>query len=293
MISRTTHKKTRNAPSDEAAQNRQHVLLSIAAATDSLWQIWRQPDFSLSTVLHERRDLYRQAGISWHASYAGGAKVSDRKGIRVLIDALGLTELVEVRGAGKRVIGARLTTKGDAIARATANLPAMEDGLRYLDALHALRDDARGIDRGGIAFTRETDLCNTAHGLPEAVEILSTASEALLAPMVAELVTYARDVRGAIWYGLTPAGTSLARLRLKTKPTPEEFAEPNEAAVDLYYAVREREDAAIIAATPNNPSELGDIPIAVCPETRGMIAARPPSHRGEIAAERLAYDNAD
>jgi len=277
MMMFTAKQKSPKLTPDPTEKTRQRLLVVTLAATDALFRVFRSPDARLSAVLIERRELYQTHGIPWLASRAAGARAEDRKGVRSLIAAVGLSNLLKVNAGGHRVIATKLTDQGYADARAAAGLPSLDESLLILDQLYALRDDPRGFDIAGTGWTRETDLAATEYGLPDVGEKLWDLQELAIPLMVHGLARCGCDIQKRVSYAMTSAGRDLAEKRLKIKPaTPRRRGKINYELQNLYANERDSEEEILHSLTPTQPNGIGEIPLPVCPSTRGMIAARAP-----------------
>jgi len=166
------------------------LLLMILAQSDALFYPCRKWGQHTGIVLHERRALYRDAGVHWKSPRGGeGSTVADRKAAQRKLADLRLEEFVESRNpSGSRTVAVKLTAAGDAYARARANIPSLWGAMAPLNAILALADHPEAFDFFGARWVRETTIAGTDYGKPGVGEKLVELQNRLLPALLPGLV---------------------------------------------------------------------------------------------------------
>jgi hypothetical protein len=262
------------------------ILLTILAKTDAFFWPIRNHQVPGRVLFYERRRDFLSSGIPWRS---GATSERARKGSQRELEALaagGLVTLYNPRGG--RVCGVRLTPVTDDTLRRQIGLADYAAALPGLDELYRRRDDPEGFDglgcglpagrRGreaGLPWTSEESLTGIRWGDNEKRQAYCLLTEKFFPLLWRGLVKSNASVQGHVWYGLTTAGYELAQQRAASGQATAKFPPPvpdgDPDAYEFYHAARIREVRAIEAGRPENASELGDIPLPVCPALRQFL----------------------
>jgi hypothetical protein len=193
------------------------VLIEILAATDAIWsppRVFSNPAGHLPNpawaALIERRQLFAAAGVD--LVYSGTS--SERNLASRRLAQLQSAGLVEVATHSGRRVAAKLTRRGDDIARWLAAEPLVCESWRWLRLLAALVE--AGVSIG--PQVREDDLARTDYGSADASRKLLDVETDLLPLKVAGLVADNSDANCRVWYSLTAAGELAATRRAPAMP---------------------------------------------------------------------------
>lgn len=233
------------------------VLVRILAATDALWKPMRRADwgsFSIPTVLYEHRKRFASAGV---ASHSGATTEAGRKADQRTSEALASSGLLTLHGRERRV-AARLTEKGDILARALAGLANVEAG--YLSVCEVLRLESPGEWPGPMASELWLAGLDSYANSDDCRHELHAVQELALPALWRGWLESGSDIEGRVWYHATDQGRAVAKL---PKPElPADLPTMDNHAADLYdaevIAIRER----LRHTAPDHCNELGCIPLS-------------------------------
>jgi hypothetical protein len=235
------------------------ILIEVLAGQDAVWRPLRKIDWDSTgtpAALYRARCAFPGAGAPWQSDSAGEA---DRKRDLRRLERLADAEMVSLFRPAARSIGARLTDAGEALARAVADLPNLDEGHEWMGRLLRYGPDASVNEC--VLYSGDP----TANYPPEIEEAdLAFLQAALLPALSRGFVTAGSDVAGRVYYSIEPAGIGWAR-----GPAPEmpELPPCDDALADLYVALT-RDRRAEYRRQPKRDGELGFIPL---PVSGGMI----------------------
>jgi hypothetical protein len=243
------------------------ILVRILAAGDAIFKPMRAFDGTLGTVIYLRRRQFRRGGISWSAARFGSSTEEvNRKAISRLLTKWGLHRLIKTGpSASSRTVTVGLTAEGDAIARALAGLPALDDSLSLLGNLIEGRSDPEGVDYGGRAWLPETTLAGCSYADPDALKKLGILQQRMIPLLAAGLADSTANVHRGVWYCPLVASIPIAIDRQKIKADLD--------AVEAYSAAFKQEIEALDSAVlePTERRELGLVPFSCSPHRRGQM----------------------
>lgn len=258
-------------------------MVRVLAAGDATWAPDRQPlSHRRHTVLYERRSTFHASGSDLLNGPSGlGSSDAQRRETAHAVDDLVARELLVVSSPKwARALAYKLTPEGDAYARALCGLPALDleliddDPGEYAPLLREETGVYYDVD-GSHEFTGtyapevamiapEGPLYEDGYVTRETKQLLTALEEIHLPLLVRGLLVSASDIRGRIWYAVTPPGRNL----LENPPPPSTPPEPVEAlpeAVKLYHASLKREMDRLSVAPPRFPGEIGELPLSAVP----------------------------
>lgn len=251
------------------------ILVAVAAATDAIWMPCRGPHGKFWQVVYERRRSYPKTGVGWRSQFIQpGVNRQDREKPERCRDELIADGFLEsFQPNGKRTRGVRLTEMGDLEARELVGLPCFCDMWCALDQLWDLRNSPDGFDECGLAWVPEIEM-NSGRGWEgegEHHKGLITVEDMLIGFMSRGLVVSNSDTR-RVYYALTPAGVDAAKRRAKEgRVHPgRKLLDVDQEASDFYRDRYGEAVATLHAAEPENPNELGKIPISCSPILRSF-----------------------
>ena len=220
------------------------ILIEILAATDAVFLPSRKPDMTRHRVICERRRGFRDNGVVWAS---GGQRAMQRQ-----VEALISAELIQSCGAGGRTRRVRLTDQGDDRARAVARLPCAWESLAAVNQLIAHRK------KTGEFWIRETVLAGVEYGRDNWRELLEV--NCLMLPAVVRGWAESNcSTYGLAFYSVTDEGKKAARKKVTDVGPEGKLADP--LALDFYLDRLNVEYDALNDAKPDDPKEIGEIPI--------------------------------
>jgi hypothetical protein len=238
------------------------VLIDLLADTDALFRPGRfygMPDNAMRNLWQRRRE-YVNAGMRWAS---GEATEAGRKESQRDLEQLADDGLVSLHRHQGRTQAVRLTEQGDQMARALAGLPGVGEALEWMRLMRCIRDlkfDVNWLDafRGLVP---ETLLCGH-DWWPNTDEARDARGDVMwgLTPALSRLwVETEASTVGCLWYRLTPAGEqALDDSRAKVLPClPREDLD----AMEQYNARLQLTRSRLEAAEPPDPNEIAPLPI--------------------------------
>jgi hypothetical protein len=231
------------------------LLVGILSATDALWLPVRHLQTNAWQNVAEGRRAYRAgSGTGWRP--LAGATETLRKQRQRALDTMSADGLVNLaRRRETRLVGATLTARGEAMARALCGLPGWQASRASEDELRRLADSKFAAVEGG--WISECGLAGSGYGDDMDSAAFVLAENMILPSLVAGRVASLSDSLGRCWYMLTDDGTP------NVPPEPTDV-EPCDDLRTFYDAELARHLHELTTAKPRNTLEIGPIPMPAC-----------------------------
>jgi hypothetical protein len=231
--------------------NKNSLLVSVLAATDSLWLPTRDPRSNAWVNIALARTSFR-AGQGGRWKPLAGTNEQQRKRRQRDLEQMSLDGLLTLaRRRESRLVGAELTAVGESLARAVAGLPGWQDSLASEDELRRLADSKFAAVEGG--WISERGLAGSGYGDDMKTADFVLVENMLLPSLIAGRVESLSDGAGRVWYRLTEAGAP------DVPPEPTDV-EPRDDLRDLYELELARH-LDQFQAKPQTRHEIGPIPL--------------------------------
>lgn len=238
------------------------VLVDILAKVDAVYRPVRHWGGNTARNVYFARVAYEQeGGIGMRSS--GGLTEASRKSNQRGLETIAEEGLVELCRPGDRtkLLGVRLTDRGEAETRALCGLPSLAV------AMVALRQLASFGREGWVS--EEMMAGRPCWGHPDATHEL-LAVESMLAPAILrKWVDGNSDAKGRVFYRLAPAGVAILA---STMDDVEATADHEDTAFSrraraFYDRRRTAALLALASGEPRNANEIGAIPLPDgCPD---------------------------
>lgn len=245
------------------------LLVRLVAQVDALWIPLRDPREPCWAYIWELRRAFETTGIKWHA----GGSESIRKSAERQLRELSSARLVKPFRSGGRASSVALTYRGDAIARALANLRPLGMAIELVQEVHTLRchpQSSADTERpwvpetllnyhtpgGGWGDGRESELVDVVHrtALPQALGWLDGMC----------------DTRRHVFYRLAEDGLSIATGEAQPPAMPTDLPERQEWAETLYDETRAAHRDSLWSHDEFS-SDIGMIPLPASFLTKGAV----------------------
>lgn len=242
------------------------ILASLVAISDAIWLPDRSTSQRRRTIAYERQRDFQAHGVLWNSARIGAASEAARKRVQKRVACLAERGLLEIHRPRVRTLAVKLTEAGDAQIRELCGLATVDATLELIDELPRLPVSHRLWWPGYGGFQANWVSERVLLGNEFDARTTALTEEDFVPLAMRGLVIANSDSLRNVFYALTPTGVRRAADRVLAKlhgrwTASDELTPHNETVRRFYFDRLKRELAALDAAEPQTPSELGRIPI--------------------------------
>lgn len=241
----------------------QKALVTILASTDAVWLPPRgiPADSAIHVVYDEARSTYRDAGAPWRPDLVESRTVGGRKRAeRLLSEALD-DGYATAEGATSRRLAAKLTRRGEALARWLAVLPMHAEAAGALARLQDLLARGRYAVDCGTPHLDEVEASGSSYGDPNNGDAIARFEESAMMLLPRRSASTVHGTDGRVWWRVDP------KAKAPTLPEDVELVDHDEetftAAAEHYRKARRAVMNTLAASEPLDPRHVV-IPVRAC-----------------------------
>ena len=246
-------------------------LITILARVDALFLPLRpnRPG-PQRAAQYELQTQYRAQGLRFSGTGADSRK--DFQQTRDNLAAQGLIRLRQLRS--DRTVSVQLTARGEAVARASCELPSLAASIAAIDELYQRQQDDGAAEHAGFVWVREAIMAGTQiEDVDDEARLLFAVVEQIMLPALIRGWSLANsDNAGHCWWSLSPKFKRLPSQVVKP-PATIKTPRPSVAMLEL-YAREMRQEHSRLESVPVEGQDIGMIPMPASPITRGQAAKK-------------------